>query len=161
MSILKLLIATLFISSSMCAAEPLHKAVKKEVNIPGFDLELIKKGELSVTPSSVATLFGQPAVSGYSLFGYSSPALTLIPYSQELAYSQGDLCHFAYYSDVTVVTVLSGPEYGYQVILSPYGHVLSTQSFYYLDSNAYGLYLRHEYLDVTIVTGTDQVVYFK
>lgn len=163
MKILKFVAIALLISTSIYSTEiaplPETNPDVKELSIPGIDHEALKKGEIEVKPESVKELFGQQ--SGYSLFGYTPGLSSMIPYAQELVYSDGELCHVGYYGDVTVVTTLSGYTYGYQVMLSPYGQVLSTQSFYYQDSNIYGDYLRHEYLDVTIVTGSEQVVYFK
>jgi hypothetical protein len=170
-NIIKLLIATCLVSTALCSAEPnqapLHTALKmtnaakKEAKAPKIDLKAIKKSEIpEVTPSFLANFF-VPKSNYNSLFSYGSSTYTILPYAQEISYSYGDLYHIAYYSDVTVITTISGFDYGYQVILSPYGTTLSTQSIYYVDSTGLGTYLRHEYLDVTIVTGTDQVVYIK
>lgn len=170
MNIIKLSTLALLLSASLYSTEPeisplpeTTEIAAKEMEIPGLDLKAIKSGELAVQPESIANLFGKDEVSSsyFSPFGFYPSSYALAPYAQELVYLDGDLCHMGYYADLTVVTTLSGYSYGYQVILSPYGQVLSTQDFYYIDSTIYGSYLRHEYLDVTIVTGSEQVVYFK
>ncbi|MCE5319335.1 MAG: hypothetical protein LLG04_18465 [Parachlamydia sp.] len=156
----------LLVASSLCAGEvnqaPLHQPSEKTVEMPELDFEALKDGTLSVKAEEVAPFFGEKAVSsGYSVFGYYPSGVTLLPYAQDLVFTSGELCHIANYTYVTVVTMLSGPTYGYQVIMTTSGLVLSTQDLFYIDSNINGVYLRHEYYDVTIVTGTDQVVYFK
>lgn len=162
----KLVLPLLLVASSLCADEvnpaPLHQPSEKTVEIPDLDLEALKDGTLSVHAEEVAPFFGEKAVnSSYSVFGYYPSGVTLLPYAQDLVFSSGELCHVANYTYVTVVTMLSGPTYGYQVIMTTSGVVLSTHDIFYIDSNINGVYLRHEYYDVTIVTGTDQVVYFK
>lgn len=162
----KTILPLLLIASSLSAAEitlaPLHQITEKKVEMPELDLNALKDGSLSVKAEEIAPFFGEKEVNrGYSVFGYYPSGVTLLPYAQDLVYSNGELCHVANYTYVTVVTMLSGPTYGYQVIMTTSGSVLSTQDLFYIDSNIDGVYLRHEYYDVTIVTGTDQVVYFK
>lgn len=163
MSLFKAILPILLVSASLYSAEvkPLYKPQNKKVEVPSLDLDALKSGELAAHPNSVADLFGQSVSSGYSVFGYYPSGVTLLPYAQDITYSSDVLCHVANYTYVTVVTMLSGSTYGYQVIMTPSGYILSTNDIYFVDSNAYGLYLRHEYYDVSIVTGTDQVVYFK
>lgn len=82
------------------------------------------------------------------------------PFMQGLAYVNGVLCYVAHYPQSVIYTVLEGPQYGLQTVLSPQGFLLYLNYDYVLEYTPMGLVLHHYYSDSEVVTGSDQIIVF-
>lgn len=87
-------------------------------------------------------------------------ALMVLPYHQGLALIRGEMCHIADYARCSIITVLQGPHYGIQTITTPNGFILRVKTNFFVDSTPQGIYLRHEYRNSTVITGSAQMVVY-
>lgn len=134
-------------------------APAQEILAQKAKLDQIKFEEVTNTsqPEStplLAKLGGATQKKGYGSY-------MAVPVSQGKQVINGSLCHVAYYSDAIITTVFSGPYYGLQVVSDYNGFVITSNPIYYVDSTLSGIYLRHEYYDCTIITGSTQVLFAK
>ena len=84
----------------------------------------------------------------------------LYPYSEQLAFVNGFLCHIGYYPRSIVYTMLDGPQYGIQTVTKRNGKVLYVNYDYSVEFTPYGTILYHYYDDSKIITGSTQVISF-
>ncbi len=84
----------------------------------------------------------------------------LYPYSEGLAYVNGILCHVGDYPRSIIYTVLEGPQYGLQTVMSYSGYVMYVNYDFDLEYTPFGIIFHHYYSDSEIITGSTQVISF-
>lgn len=134
--------------------------ITREMTIPGLDFGKLAQTE---TKSPLSSFVQETESSVKSLRGFNRivrNAVVVAPYTQGKVIVNGILCHVANYARCSLVTVLDGPFFGTQTTISPAGVVLIVNNVCYLDETPYGLIIRHEYADCTVLTGLDQVIIF-
>lgn len=116
-----------------------------------------KRDSALVYVASVEEALKDPATEGEEK---SSKALVVAPFSQYFSIFEGSLTHFAHYNHCIIATKMSGIQYGYQYFMTHAGMVFVVNPLYAVEETFNGTYLRHEYLDSTVLTGQDQVIFF-
>ena len=146
--------------SSFCGAEQENSALPvtpiKELKIEEIDFDNLPK------KSQVGNLL--EVVKDASLLENLTDRIrnqvTLQPYSEGLAYVNGQLCHVGNYSQSIIYTVLEGPNYGTQTTTAYNGVVLYVNYDYKIKYTASGVILQHRYSDSKVITGANQVIIF-
>lgn len=90
----------------------------------------------------------------------SPKAFIVAPFLQHFSIFEGAFTHFAHYNHCVIATKLSGFQYGFQYFMTHSGVVFIVNPLYLIEDTPCGTYLRHEYLDSTVLTGQDQVILF-
>lgn len=84
--------------------------------------------------------------------------LVITPITQGKVFINGVYCHVGNYARTVIITVLEGAQFGLQTTMTYQGRVLSCNYVCFLDNTYAGIFLRHEYPDVTVITGSEQVI---
>ncbi len=134
---------------------PMQEILAEKAKLDQIKFEEVQKCPTSEKEALLAKL-GKIESHKKGFGGY-----TAIPLSQGKQYVDGTLCHVAFYTDAVITTVFSGPYYGLQIVSNYNGVIIAQNPFYYIDSTLSGIYLRHEYMDCTIITGSTQVLFSK
>lgn len=88
------------------------------------------------------------------------PRPMLYPQAEGLAYLNGYLSHVGNYPRSIVYTVLEGPQYGLQIVMTYDGIILYVNYDFDLERAPGGVIFHHYYEDSTIITGSTQVISF-
>lgn len=84
----------------------------------------------------------------------------LYPFAEGMGYVNGVLCHIGNYPRSTIYTVMEGPQYGLQTVVTPDGYVMYVNYDYALEYTPQGVILHHNYSDSEVITGSTQVISF-
>jgi hypothetical protein len=150
------LLLLMFTSPLLASRAPVSEIIAQKYNITEIDFEKTLKENGVKTDQPIAKALGKPAPSNSKC-----QACVLLPYSQGEMSINGQYCHVASYSHGYVVTVLDGPNYGFQMVVAYNGVILATNPYFIINGTPGGDYLRHEYIDCSIVTGLNQVMFLK
>lgn len=145
--------------SNFCGAEqeisvtPIKKIELEEVNFDNLprEAQVSNLSELVKDEEGFADAFSQKIKT----------PLILYPYSEGLAYVNGQLCHVGNYSRSVIYTVLEGPYYGTQMTLTYSGIVMHVNDYDYdMKYTNGGVIFHHYYPDSKVITGANQVIKF-
>lgn len=138
------------------AANEATELLASKAKIAELDFDQIQNETRNEETPLLASLGKESTEKANGCFGYIG-----VPVMQGEQFINGAWCHVAYYSDAVITTVHSGSHYGLQVVSSYSGYIITYNPFFQIDYTYSGKYLRHEYFDCTIVTGSTQAIFAK
>lgn len=133
--------------------KPLQEVTSEALDFDKFPSESVvgALSEYVTEQESVLDMFSQRVKKKRTL---------LYPYSENLVFVNGVLCHVGNYPRSIIYTVLEGPQYGLQTVSDYYGELLYVNYDFDIEYTPYGMILHHDYDDSEVITGSTQVIKF-
>ncbi|MBA3721644.1 MAG: hypothetical protein H0W88_04510 [Parachlamydiaceae bacterium] len=141
-------------------AETVQEVLINELQLDKIDFDELQKAASDEPTNLYDCVSGSD--EGLDCIRCMQRQMILQPYSQGVRYVKGALCHVGNYNHSSIITVLEGYNAGLQTTVDYYGYVLVVNYPYVIECTpGGGVTYKHSYPDSTVVTGSNQLIYFR